>query len=90
MAADILDEKRHATKRPAAERQFVHQIDAVVIELDDGIDLRVDGRDRIGGNIRQLARSDLGALHKLGQAESVMAGIFVDSHVGTVALVVVA
>ena len=89
MAADILDEKRHATKRPAAERDL-HQIDAVVIELDDGIDLRVDGRDRIGGNIRQLARSDLGALHKLGQAESVMAGIFVDSHVGTVALVVVA
>ena len=85
MAADILDEKRHAAKRHAAERRLVHQVDAVVIDLDDGIDLRIDGGDRIGGKIRELPRRDLGALHELGQAESVMAGIFVDSHVGTVA-----
>src|SRR5690242_19769845 len=80
MAADILDEKRHAAKRTVAEQRFIERIDAVVIKLDDGVDGRIDGGDRIGGDSGELARRDLASLHKLGQSEAVKAGVFVDSH----------
>jgi hypothetical protein len=59
MAADVLDQERHAAEGTVAQARLVEPADAVIIGLDDGVDLRIDRFDRPRRRRRQLLRHDV-------------------------------
>src|SRR5690606_6753755 len=71
----ILDQERHTTEGSGAELGLVEGVDAVGIELDDGIDRRIGDLDSPARRDRQLLRGYGLARYELGQSQSVVAGV---------------
>jgi hypothetical protein len=80
VAEHVLDQERHAAKRPVAERLFVQGFDPVRVGLDDGVDRGIDGAHGGCGRFRELPGRNLSAGDESGQAERVAARVFRELH----------
>src|SRR4051795_12823576 len=78
----VLEQERHAAEGAVRKPPVDLRSRVLVVFYDDGIDLRIDLVCARDGFVQQLVRTDLFGPDEIGEAEPVMAAVFLDGHDG--------
>src|SRR5262249_31195938 len=80
MRPHILDEERHAVKWAGPQLNRIERRDPIVVDLNHGIEGRIDRGDRLRRRLREFAGAYLRASHELGETQRVMRRILGKLH----------
>ena len=69
--AELLDEKRHALKRPRRQAAFDLTERVVTQLLDHAVQIRIETLDRVDRAVHKFARRNFAPPYEIGEAESV-------------------